>query len=347
MTPSPLSPESPSQPVSGIQPQPPVESEPERSVTPFRFFAATSFWNAPVAADAALDPSSSSVVAALGREVAEEEAGHEGPAINTTAWSVPVYTVPASQPLVRVRLENESAPLLQKAWEAVPLPADAEPASGSDSVLALWQPSTDKLWEFWQLSGGTAGWQASWGGAMQSVSSDSGVYEAGVWPGAKPWWGSSGSSLSLVGGLISIEDLERGEINHALSMAIPRVRADVYAAPAQRTDGRSSSPVALPEGAHLRLDPALNLAALHLPRLTLMMAEAAQRYGIIVRDTGGNVAFYAQDPIPTGTEPYAGPSGYFEGKWPGQLLASFPWAHLQLLKMELHHLRGNERRKSS
>ena len=43
----------------------------------------------------------------------------------------------------------------------------------------------------------------------------------------------------------------------------------------------------LPEGAHLRLNPNLNLAALHLPRLTLMIAEAAQRYGIFVRDGQG------------------------------------------------------------
>jgi hypothetical protein len=142
--------------------------------------------------------------------------------------------------------------------------------------------------------------------------------------------------LSIAGGLITLEDLEKGVINHALAMGIPEVRAGVYASPAQRTDGKSSSPLSLPEGAHLRLDPNLDLAALHLPRLTLMIAEAAQRYGIVVRDYTANVSFYAQDPTPTGTNPYAGPHGYFEGKTPAQLLASFPWSYLQLLKMELH-----------
>jgi hypothetical protein len=92
----------------------------------------------------------------------------------------------------------------------------------------------------------------------------------------------------------------------------------------------------LPEGAHLRLDPNLDLTTLHLPRLTLMMAEAAQRYGIVVRDRAANVTFYAQDPTPTGTNPYTGAQGYFEGKSPKQLLRSFPWSHLQLLKMDLH-----------
>jgi len=68
-----------------------------------------------------------------------------------------------------------------------------------------------------------------------------------------------------------------------------------------------------------------------------MIAEAAQRYGIFISD-GSSVAefFSAQDPSPTGTNPYAGPGGYFEGKYPSQLLASFPWSQLELLKMELH-----------
>jgi hypothetical protein len=66
------------------------------------------------------------------------------------------------------------------------------------------------------------------------------------------------------------------------------------------------------------------------------MAEAARRYAIVVRDTAGNVAFYAQDPIPTGTNPYTGTHGWLEGKAPAQLLASFPRSRLELLKMELH-----------
>jgi hypothetical protein len=69
--------------------------------------------------------------------------------------------------------------------------------------------------------------------------------------------------------------------------------------------------------------------------LTLMIAEAAQRYGIFVRSEAANIVLYAQDPVSTGTEPYAGPGGFFEGKYPSQLLASFPWSHLQLLKMNL------------
>lgn len=304
---------------------------------PFRFFAPTSIWNQTLPAGAALDPSSAAVVGALQELVAHEEEVKKGPAINTTAWSVPVYTVPANQPTVKVTLAYASShPTLQAAWEAVPLPADAQPAVGTDKHLVVWQPSTDKLWEFWHLEKLGEGWEAYWGGAIQDASAASGAYGPEAWPGAATSWGASASSLSIAGGLITLEDLEKGTINHALAIAVPNTRAGEYAAPAQRTDGQSGEVTSLPEGAHLRLEPGLDLASLHLPHFTLMLAEAAQKYGIVVRDTAPNLAFYGQDPTPTGANPYTGPHGYYEGKSPPQLLALFPWSHLQLLKMELH-----------
>lgn len=303
---------------------------------PFRFFSLGGFWNVMTPATAALDPSSPAVVAALGKiEVAEELAGH-GPTINTTSWSVPIYTVSAGQKMVRVALVEHIAAPLQASWSEVPLPANAQPASGADQQLVIWQPSIDRMWEFWGLEKVGEGWHASWGGAMRNVSTNQGVYGPEAWEGASTSWGASASSLPLAGGLITLEDLGMGKINHALAISVPNVRKGVYASPAQRTDGASTELSSLPEGAHLRLDPTLELASLHLPRMTLMLARAAQRYGIYVRDRASNVAFYAEDPTRTGTNPYLGTEGYFEGQTASKLLASFPWRHLQLMKMGLH-----------
>jgi hypothetical protein len=312
-----------------------TESQSLSPEAPFRFFSSSSFWNESVPANAPLAPNSHQLVEAFSGAIPRDEALKAPPWINTTSESIPVYTV-GNLATVRVTLEGAHAPALQSAWDAVPLPATARPAAGTDKVLVVWQPSTDRLWDFWRLTHTAEGWHAFWGGAMQDVSSNAGVYGPEAWPGGKSGWGNSASSLEPIGGMISLEDLQRGQINHAVRMAVPEVRAGVYASPAQRTDGRSTNPLSLPEGAHLRLDPKLNLAELHLPRLTLMIAEAVQRYGIIVTDYAPNITFYAQDPTPTGTNPYAGPSGYFEGKMPRELLASFPWSHLQVLKMTLH-----------
>ncbi len=312
---------------------------------PFRFFSPSSFWNTPLPADTAIAPDSAELVGVLDSQVVQLEQSGRGPWINTTAYSVPIYEVPADQPTVRVRLARfRSERALQAAWDAVPLPADAQPAAGTDAHLVVWQPSTDKLWEFWHLTHGATGWSAAWGGAIDGVSASTGVYEHSSWPGAEPWWGASASSLSVAGGLITLEDLERGQIDHVLAISIPDVRAGVYASPARRDDGQDPSQLALPEGARLRLNPALDLAALNLPRPTLLIAEAAQRYGFVVRDRGRVVSFYAQDPVTLGANPYAGTAGYFEGEYPNQLLASFPWSDLEVLALHIHRNGRGSRR---
>lgn len=319
------------------EPLPEAEPEVPAPLAPFRFFSPTSFWNAEPGAAAPLDPESSALAGAFIAEVEALVKAGTGPWINTTNYSVPIVTVPANQPKVRVQLVSKyTAPALQAAWEEVPIPPDAKPAQGTDGTLVVWQPATDRLWEFWRAAKTETGWQASWGGATQNVSAAWGAYGPDAWPGAKPWWGSSASSLSIAGGLITLEDLARGSIDHALSIAIPNVRAGVYSSPAMRTDGRSTSPLSLPEGAHLRLDPSLDLGKLKLPTLTLMIARAAQRYGIFVRDRAKVIHFFAEDPNALAVNPYLGKSGYFEGRSPAQLLASFPWDRLQLLRMDLH-----------
>lgn len=306
------------------------------SSAPFRFFSSSSFWNEPISASAPVAPNSAKLVAAFDAVVASEREHKKGPWINTIEYSIPVYTVSESQPTVHVAVTAEAhAPALQAAMDAVPLPSYAKPARGTDKALVVWQPSTNRLWDFWRLVYANGAWSTSWGGAMQNVTSGQGVYSPEAWPGAQSTWGDSASSLEPVGGLMSLEDLKMGTINHALAIAIPEPRESVFASPAKRTDGTSSSSLALPEGAHLRLNPKLNLASLHLPHLTLMIAEAAQKYGIFVRDKAQSIAFYGQDPTPTGTDPYTGSGGYYEGKLPSEILAAFPWSQLEVMKMEL------------
>ena len=232
-----------------VESEPPydeVESEPpheevtsegtgskEAPRSPFRFFAPGSFWNEQLPADAPLESDSSARIHAFVEQIDMEEQTDDGPWINTTRSGIPVYTVPADQPTVSVQLVSHTPePALSSAWSAVPLPPTAQPASGHDGDLIVWQPSTERLWEFGHMIHEADGWQAEWGGAMQDVSSRLGVYGPEAWPGAQSWWGTSASSLSLVGGLIFIEDLELGQINHALEMSLPERAATVYASPA-------------------------------------------------------------------------------------------------------------------
>jgi hypothetical protein len=119
-------------------------------------------------------------------------------------------------------------------------------------------------------------------------------------------------------------------------MNIPWAKPDTYSWPAQRTDGASTDANAIPEGARFRLDPKLDIDALNLPPMTRMMAIAAQRYGVIVRDqTGHAISFFAENPADHGSDPYTSPGGFYGGPYPNAVIQAFPWDRLQLLKMDL------------
>jgi hypothetical protein len=315
----------------------------EAALLSFRLFAPNSIWNMPLSPNAPLDPSSSTRMSAFARLIASEERAGTGPWIDETSYSTPLYVVGPDQARVGVHLNDGPwAASLQAALdEGVPIPEGATPAAGTDGQMTVYQPSSDTLWEFWRAVKTESGWQASWGGAMQNVAESPGYYTDASWPGLKPtqgWnWGATATSLPVIAGVIRIPELLAGHIEHALALDIPNACTHEFAFPAQRSDGTEESPTCIPEGAHLRLNPSLDLDALQLSPITRMLAEAAQRYGLVVRDiTHHDVGFYAEDPTPTGSSnPYTGPAGLFDGLEPGVFLREFPWSELELLRMHI------------
>jgi hypothetical protein len=270
-----------------------------------------------------------------------------GAALDVVNWSTPIYTVPAGQPTVFVHLSpnpntGRVNPDLQRALSAVPIPPGAQPASGTDQLMVVYQPSTDTMWEFWHTRLLSDGWHCDYGGRIVNVSTNPGYYQQIIAPDGtvveQPWWGAAATSLPLADSVITVRDLQNGYIDHALALDIPHnwVRAHQMAWPAQRTDGVSTAANSIPEGAHFRLDPGLNIDSLNLPPLTRMIAVAAQRYGFIVRDGSSDITIDGQAPR-TGTEMAAwqsimAASGF--NYW-SQVLKAFPWSRLQLLPMTL------------
>lgn len=288
-------------------------------------FSPSSFWNAPLSRNAPLAESSGAFVGELIRQVHDYH-----PWFNTTSYSVPVYVVPADEPTRHVTLDTWG-PDLQQAFDVVPIPAGAKAAAGTDESMTVWQPSTNRLWDFWLMHRERDGWHARWGGEMDGVSRNPGYFDHAVQTNN---WGATATGLPLIGGLVTFADLRRGYINHALAIALVETERADWAWPAQRTDGGTFTPgiTPIPEGMRFRLDPHLNIAALHLPRIDRMLADAAQKYGIVVRDKSGSVSFYGQDPV---TEPSNPWPAAFDNRYPNQVLALFPWSHLEALRPQL------------
>ncbi len=284
-------------------------------------FSATGPWRTTLPDDAPLDPNSS----AIGADIAEQVRTHYGAAaLNTDAYSAPIYTVPATQPTVTMTWSN----CQHKSWEDptfaaalrnVPIPANAVPSNGTDSEIVIWQPSTDTEWEFWVTSETNGVWSACWGGRIQNVSQNPGIFSGNT--------GATASGLPLLGFLVRVQDLQSGSIDHAINLELPNVRAGAYSWPAMRTDGTTSNPDDPAEGERLRLPASLDLSTLHLSAGELMIARAMQRYGLIVTDKSGSVAIQGEDPRPFelggAPNPYL---SYFSG-W--EWLQDLPWQDLQ------------------
>jgi hypothetical protein len=207
-------------------------------------------------------------------------------------------------------------------------------------VLQTQPDGTVREWEFWGAAKTADGsWTARWGGATSDVKADRGIASSLSWfdptapMGAQRssfGWNVTASSISMIAGVITSADVASGHINHAVALNITDPAKGRFAWPAQRTDGGSTDTYALPEGARLRLDSKLNLSAIPMTPLVRMIAEAAQKYGIIVRDrTYGANVFVTE-------EPQAGQTNAFKpllnGQYPDQALAAFPWSSLKLIK---------------
>jgi hypothetical protein len=291
------------------------------------YFSQTSFWNKPLATNAALDARSATWVNKVSAQV--KQYGHW---INTTQYSVPIYTVSSTQPGVQVKMDGRNwDPKYWADFAAVPLPGNAVPAAGTDRHLVVHQTGTDSMWEFWELEKKADGWHAGAGAKIAKQASSNGIVP--VLPNTlfpEPF-GATATALPAAGGLILPSELKAGVINHVVAAALPETLLQWWWSwPAQRSDGNSVDPYQIPEGARLRLPASLDVTKLGLTRTGTIIARAIQKYGMVIRDRAGAVVLYMQDPVSMQTNPYPGLIGMDNAA----VLNNFPWDKMQVLQTQ-------------
>jgi hypothetical protein len=332
----------------------------------------SSFFCQPLAADAPIDPDSAAFVTEI-RNMAygvdphtQFDCRHAVQTDNTALWTADeqrfcqkvtfraginydsyapmVYTVGADQGRAPVVLDKGDAALKAAFLAGVPIPPEAQAASGTDGQLIIYQPSTDSMWEFWRARKDLTGaWFAAYGGAILNVSANPGHYEDSVVPVERHTWGGPSSSIQNLPGVLTIEELRAGTIGHALVFATWANKPNEWVYPAQRTDGRCQGPAGqycanVPQGARFRLDPSFDVGTIDHP-VTRMIAKAVQDYGMVLNNTtGAGLSFYAEGwrGHPEMTDPYYGAGGLFASdpkqSAPTQFLREFPWDRLQMLQ---------------
>ncbi|MGV8909669.1 MAG: LamG domain-containing protein [Propionicimonas sp.] len=183
------------------------------------------------------------------------------------------------------------------------LPADMKPDPSTDGSISVYNSDTRELIELWKARLVDGAWQACWGGKIPDADEAAASFPYG--------YGASASGLALWGGIIRQSELLDGRIDHAINLAIPYTKRGTISWPANRTDGNSPG-TQLAIGQKLRLPANLNLSAMKLSPVALTIATAAQRYGIIVTETSGSVAFSAENPIGLASDQY---NSIFRGRW--------------------------------
>ncbi len=298
---------------------------------PARAFAPDSFWYRPIPQFAPLHPNSANFVTEFLRQ---KKAYYGTVSINTTAYACPIYVVgPDVKPLQVAEWDGQHKgfkdPRLAAQWRAVPIPAYAAQADGTDAEMCIYQPSTDSLWEFWLTRQVEGQWQACWGGGMRQMSKSPGIWEG--------HYGTTATSLPFLGGQITPDELRRGAIEHVMGIAlVDAEKPSVLSWPATRSDGFNprDEPNRIPEGLRFRLDPQVNVEALSLPPVGKIIARAAQKYGFVVWDKAGAITLRADNPKSYtqrgAKDPYP---ELFGGKPAWSILQGFPWEKLQFLPM--------------
>lgn len=275
-----------------------------------QLYSADSPLNQKIPADAIVDLNSDGYV-----NLIVQAAQTGGFIIELKQYSAPVYFADANTPRKDVWLACGQDWGGVEYLKDVPIPDFAEPAndvdgadnpipagecgeySDQDNQMIILDLETRCEYDFWQMRKENGGWVVSW---ANSISMDStGIYEKGL--------SARGSGFTTLSGLIWPDELEKGQINHALIFSYPYPKAVAYVSPATESDGTSIEPYALPEGARVRLDPNLDLGSLNLTPAERTIAKALQEYGMYLVDVGGSgVSIEAVDPKSVKGNPYEG-----------------------------------------
>jgi hypothetical protein len=262
-----------------------------------RFFDARSPWNTSILYSPTDVRSDALIRDAMRRVGAIDEPGNQPPKlqartinagvyINTQAWTDPVVQGGPLTPIhCRQQICGDDDHIA-----ALPIPANVNPNPLYDGWFTIISSDGRTAYDLWR--------------ARRLADHSISFQYMRIWSLAGPGYGAPGQSsargsgLPLFAGLIRPQELQNGQIDHALAISVPAPATRNYVSPASTTDGNGASD-SLPEGARIRLKAN---AQLH-PRTPLSnqrrrLADALmwtlRNYGAIVVGRAAVPTLYAQ-----------------------------------------------------
>jgi hypothetical protein len=286
-----------------------------RRSSPFpRLYASNAFINAPVSASPSLDANSSNIVSSSLVAYAASAS-----LSNDNAWGIPIVTAAPQSANYTVGCQYYWCTMN---FGSTQIPTDAQANTGSDGHLVVLQPDGNEM-DMWigqhTGSGWTTGsrWMESANGPAANCTT---AYGCG---------GGDAANFALAAGVIRPEEIAQGHIDHALIITTPYTRKAYAACPATSTDGQQTSPNSLPIGAHIQLNPSIDVATLNIPSWQKVIAVALQQYGAYVGDTGGSLEVRGESNLGRTYDAWA--KAGVPSNAPS--LSDLPWGSMRIISM--------------
>jgi hypothetical protein len=217
---------------------------------------------------------------------------NSGVFINTVAWTDPVVRGGPETP-VHCRQTPDCGDDPDNRIKELAIPHSVNPNPYYDGWFTVISPNGKIAYDMWRarrLADGSISFEY-----MRIWNLEGSGYSRPNTPSAR------GSGLPLFAGLIRPQELEQGQIDHALAISVPGPAQRYYVQPASTTDGNGSVN-SIPEGARIRLK-----ASVHLPAkdgLTAIQRRYAsallwtlRNFGAIVVDRSAVPTLYGQQGV--------------------------------------------------
>jgi hypothetical protein len=246
---------------------PPVTGGPTIGNCPV--FPATNYWNAPVDS-LPIHPQSDAWIDSIGRDAGfhmdfgsgEFDGGSIGIPFDMVSGSgVNKYTVDFYYP-------DESDP------GPYPIPENPSIEAGGDHHILVVDRETCTLYEIFDASFDNGNWTGG-SGAIFDLNSNA----------LRPdtWTSADAAGLPILPGLVRYDEIEAGEIKHALRFTVEETAGYVWPARHQTADPDDNIP---PLGARFRLGADYDISGFPLEMQVLL--QAMKTYGIVLADNGSN-----------------------------------------------------------